>query len=71
MTLTEAREAAAADVAKYKTRVTIVHSPTTREDWETEDEAYGYCPTSAVQLMFGPGLNAGLDKEIETIEPKE
>jgi hypothetical protein len=70
MTLKEAREQAEIDAVKYSTDIVIVHDPTSSEDWETTEEAYQFCAPEAVDLMFGPGLRAGLAKRIETIKPK-
>lgn len=70
MTLEECRKAARADANKYNTAVAIYHDPPGREDWESEEEAYSFCADDekAIQILFGPGLKAGLTKRIERIE---
>lgn len=69
MTLKEARKQAKVDAVKFNTNIVIVHDPTSRDDWETEEEAYQFCAPEAVDLAFGPGLKAGLAKVIEEVTP--
>lgn len=69
MTLKEARKQAKVDAVKFNTNIVIVHDPTSREDWETEEEAYQFCATPAVDILFGPGLRCGLAKVIEEVTP--
>ena len=44
----EAREVARA----YNTRITVVHDPMGREDWESEDEAYRYAPAATLGILY-------------------
>lgn len=52
MTKDKAIEAARAEAIKNELEMAVVFDPISREDWETEDEAYGYCPLPAFGTVY-------------------
>ena len=52
MTLEDAKREARKEARAYNTRITVVHDPMGREDWETEDEAYGYAPAATLGILY-------------------
>ena len=53
MKLLDAMKDARIDARKYNIRIAVVHDPIgNREDWETEDEVYGYAPEGAWRMLY-------------------
>jgi len=52
MTYQQAFDEARAICHAQGVTMALVHDPVGREDWETEEEAYSYCPEPQRALLF-------------------
>ena len=53
MKLQDAMREARIEARNNNIRIAVVHDPIGhREDWETEDEAYGYAPEGAWRMLY-------------------
>ena len=52
MTYQDAFDEACATCHETGETIAVVHDPIGREDWETEEEAYGYCPEVMRPMIY-------------------
>jgi len=52
MKLEDAITQARTEARAYNIPITVVHDPMGREDWESEDEAYGYAPAATLGILY-------------------